>query len=252
MKLPGLDVRWVKLLLLLIVLGVTGFMLANPAFMGNEYFGALAGLPVGCCLVLAVGAGDPAARARRQVLRQQREIRERSMMTLAEWDKKYGTPVVTPVQKSEPLPPSRYQEGHICDRKYYAFRSWCPVHGSGASPVVGADVSADEFARKVAKAAEESYVPEGYADLYQNLVETLRDQAAEGIKGSHWEMNAEWAAEVKKIKVTEQMPDGRMERGKSLWKPRTRVMPPGYPTDYLLGFPVRVSNEYGAPSLEAP
>jgi tetrahydromethanopterin S-methyltransferase subunit H len=99
MKLPGLDVRWVKLLLLLIVLGVTGFMLANPALMDNEYFSALAGLPVGCCLVLAIGTHDPAVQARRQVLRQQRQIRERSMMTLAEWDKKYGTPVVTPVQK---------------------------------------------------------------------------------------------------------------------------------------------------------
>jgi hypothetical protein len=231
---------WVKLLLLLIVLGVACFMLANPALMDNEYFSALAGLPVGCCLVLAIGTHDPAVQARRRLAKEkkQREIRERAVMTInrfaTEWALKDGPFVVTPVKKPKPLP--------VCTTP--------PV--TGTSPVIGSSMTMDEFARKVAKAAEESYVPEGYADLYQNLVETLRDQAAEGIKGSHWEMNAEWAAEVKKIKVTEQMPDGRMERGKSLWKPRTRVMPPGYPTDYLLGFPVRVSDEYGAPSLEAP
>jgi hypothetical protein len=216
----------VRLLFLLLTGSIAFFMLAHPNLQ-YTYWSGIAAVPVGLCLALALGGDECAANARRLVKeRKQKAVRDRAEQTMLEWGKRYGPSVVTPVRKPEALPVSI-------------------APSATGSPVIGGSMSSDEFAWQVARAAEESYVPEGSAELLQNLMEALRDQAAEAVKGSHWEMNAEWAAEVKKLKVI----DGNRE---PLWKVRTRVMPAGYPSAYLLGFPVRVSDEYGAPSLEGP
>jgi hypothetical protein len=260
---------WVKLLLGVTIAVIALFLLARPDLQ-YTYWSGVAVVPVALCFTLAL-RGDECAVAVKRLAKERRQkaIRRRSQLTLAEWGRKYGPPVVTPVRKPEALPASRLPL-HVCGGKAYAAERYCPVHGYvwvqpglegviseslpvsiapsvSGSPIIGGSMSSDEFARQVARAAEESYVPEGSTELWQNLVETLRDQAAEAVKGSHWEMNTEWAAEVKKLKAI----DGNGNRG-PLWKPRTRVMPAGYPSEYLLGFPVRVSDEYGAPSLEGP
>jgi hypothetical protein len=106
----------------------------------------------------------------------------------------------------------------------------------------------DPQGQPVGKAPEKKpeYVPEGQAELTANLLAAIKSQVRDAVEADgkfrwHWEMNAEWAGEVKKLKGRD---------GKQLWQPRTRTMPPGYPREYLFKYPVRVSSAYGAPSLE--
>lgn len=251
---------WAKLLLLLLAGGIAFFMLAHPDLQ-YTYWGGIAAVPVGLCLplvlTLVLGWDKRYGSAARHLVkkRRQRQIRDSAEQTLLEWNERYGPPVVTPVRKPAALPPSPFPM-HVCDGKAYAREKYCPVHGYGSlpvsvapsasgSPVIGGSMSSDEFARQIARAAEESYVPEGSAELLQNLAEALRDQAAEAVKGSHWEMNAEWVNEVKKLKAL----NGSRA---PLWKWRESAPASDKYSAYLLGFPVRVSDEYGAPSLEGP
>jgi hypothetical protein len=127
----------------------------------------------------------------------------------------YGPSVVTPVQKSEPLP--------LC--------AVPPVSAGGPGPTW------------LTEPAE--YVPDGQAELNKMLLEYLNDQVHDAasrwvalrdpLPEYHWEMNAEWRNEVKR------MAD---KNGRQYWEK------PAYP-DTLYGYPVKVSDTYGAPNLVA-
>jgi hypothetical protein len=141
----------------------------------------------------------------------------------------------------------RLYDGHCCNGKYYAHYTFCPVHGNYAvTPLqkeeplplctVSPGMTAAQFRERMLtfqeamKPPEPEYVPEGQAELSADLQAYMGDQvlaAASRWNAFHdplpeyrWEMNTEWAAEVKKLKVQ-----------------------PGYP--------VKVSDEYGMPELVA-
>lgn len=121
----------------------------------------------------------------------------------------YGTPVVTPLQKSAPLP--------LCTVP--------PVTAGGPGP------------DWLAKPPE--YVPDGQAELSTALFDALNEQHRDrnrDVTAYHWEMSTEWEAEVRKL---------RDSAGRQLW-----ITPPGPPGE-LWGYPVKVSDAFGAPNLVA-
>jgi hypothetical protein len=132
----------------------------------------------------------------------------------------YGPSVVTPVQKSEPL----------------------PVIGSGSMEQFGQNVQALQDALAP---PQPEYVPDGQVELSTALFDALYEQHRDrdrDIIVYHWEMNPEWAAEVRKL---------RGRDGRQLWTQRQPITPPGPPGEYLWGYPVKVSDAYGAPNLVA-
>ncbi len=74
-------------------------------------------------------------------------------------------------------------------------------------------------------------------DLYAHLLESIYVHEPEARQGAHWVMNAEWLAESRKITDA---------RGVPVWTP---AMSPGGP-QILLGFPIEVRKDGGAPHLE--
>jgi hypothetical protein len=194
-------------------------------------------------LVTALG-GTFIAPARRKLKdRRQQAIRTRAAATLFDWDdlgptertriklhnglltlndarervaeikaSEYGTPVVTPLQKSAPLP--------LCTVP--------PVTAGGPGP---------DWLTKPPE-----YVPDGQAELSASLLEYMRGQvkdAAPAREGHSipypgaWQMNEEWRVEVEKLRKA----DGRL-----LW-------PPGLYT--VLGYCVELDDAFGAPNLVA-
>jgi hypothetical protein len=201
--------------------GVIGFLLADPqSYAATQYMGTA--IPVGGLALIAADIVSKQLAARRGRIEEEKQQQEterrrqelglgwrippqKQLMALSE---KYGLPVVTLLQKSEPLPD---------------FVMALPPE----------------------EKAEQEYVPDGQSELSENLFDSLFTQHWDrdrGTAGYHWEMNAEWAAEVKKLKDKD---------GRPLWTQRQRIMPPGYPSDYLFGCPVRTGNEFGAPNLVA-
>lgn len=90
------------------------------------------------------------------------------------------------------------------------------------------------------------YVPEGQGELSASLLELLWEQVREA--DAHrigpqlaWHVSPEWLNEIRKI----QLPDG-----KPAWAPRRRVVPPGkLHAEFLYGYPVVTSEEFGVPEL---
>lgn len=120
--------------------------------------------------------------------------------------------VVTPLQKAVPLP-------RITDLPGDAARQ------------------AERLALRTARNPGPS--PEAQAALSSDLLDYLEDQAADGHPGDHWEMNAGWLAEVQRL---------MRPSGGPLFIPRVRTAT-WQSEGTLLGYPVRVSDAYGAPTL---
>lgn len=74
-------------------------------------------------------------------------------------------------------------------------------------------------------------------DLYAYLVEAIYVHEPEARQGAHWVMNPEWLSECR------QMTDGE---GFPVWHPSMSLAGP----DVLLGFPIEVRKDGGAPHLE--
>jgi hypothetical protein len=206
-------------------------------------------------------------------------------LALACKETELGLPVATapPVTAAGAAP---YWTGpHLCGcllcrndtRYWYADVRYCPVHWKASvTPVKGQDVPPLEQLARVAAQhqlpvifpdgdmrtatevggphlaepePEPPYVPDGQAELTADLLAVIKAQVDDAVEADggryagrrHWEMNAEWAGEVKRLKGRD---------GKQLWQPRARTMPPGYPREYLFKYPVRVNDDFGAPSLE--
>jgi hypothetical protein len=100
----------------------------------------------------------------------------------------------------------------------------------------------EALAAEVQEAPEEpEYIPEGQAALDAMLLAHMRQQVRDAApsRAGHsvpypgtWTMNAEWAAEVRKLKKAD---------GSLLWHPDLYT---------VLGYTVELGDEYGAPSLE--
>jgi hypothetical protein len=130
----------------------------------------------------------------------------------------YGPSVVTPVQKSAPLP---------------------------VLPVIGVSMKSTWNAASQVQALappQPEYVPDGQAELSAGLLEYMREQvkAAAPAREGHsipypgaWRMNKEWHAEVEKLRKAD---------GSLLW-------PPGIYT--VLGYCVELDDAFGAPNLVA-
>lgn len=87
--------------------------------------------------------------------------------------------------------------------------------------------------------AAESYVPEGEAELLENLRRDLRakwngaeDRRQDRPRTGHWEMSEAWAADVRKL---------RNLSGTPVWKPGSSK---------LYGYPVETDAAYGVPELK--
>jgi hypothetical protein len=219
---------------ILTAISVSGFYAVLA--VAGVYSWVVAGALIGCVSVLYALL---LARRRHQALQLRRRILVPPQKQLMELSGQYGLFVTTPLRKSEPLPDLVIGKPRVCNGKWHAEERFCPRHGSRA-------LAEPE--------AEAPYRPEGTDELQADLLEYLYAQVADAAEADgatlagkrHWEMNAEWAAEVKKLPKA----PGYASRNTRLWQPRTRVMPPGYPTEYLLKYPVRVGDAFGAPHLE--
>ena len=201
--------------------------------------------------------------------RKERERLERRIIPPAKQLKhlsdEYGLPVITPLQKREPLPSlapieaeralirKRFGElkdkppvvvtpsvsgdtlGHVCNGKYYEFAMFCPVHGDQ-------DVPEKELE------PEEVYEPAGQADLLAALLEYVKDQASAAkatqwtaSRKREWRVSPEWAAELRKLRTNG-------ASGKLLWLRYSSDKPP---REHMLGYPVVVGDQYGVPELTA-
>jgi hypothetical protein len=139
---------------------------------------------------------------------------------------------VTELQKKEPLTPAREMLRDL----HVPFATAPPVSAGGPGPVLLAGASLPQ------KEKEPDYVPAGQGDLLENLLECLTGQLPdEGKPHGHWVMNAEWLAEVKKLRTNG-------ASGMLLYRARTRTAK--WQSDgMLLGCPVTVGDEYGVPEL---
>jgi hypothetical protein len=118
----------------------------------------------------------------------------------------------------------------------------CPVCTPG-EPDTQPETRPEDLLPDPVTAADEAaagYVPEGEAELLENLRRSLREQWSEALEGrpgeapwpGHWEMSPAWAADVRKL---------RDLSGKPVWKPGSGK---------LYGYPVKIDTAYGAPELK--
>ena len=174
--------------------------------------------------------------------RKERERAERRIIPpvkqVRELGKQYGLPVVTALQKSEPLPLCTVPSvsggtlGHVCNAGYYGDVKFCPVHGEQDAPE-----------------KEPEYVPEGQADLSAMLLEYMQDQVADARttqwtagRRREWRVSAEWLEEIRKLRTN--------GAGKLLREPRQRVAMKSVPGT-VFGYPVVVADHFGVPELTA-
>jgi hypothetical protein len=138
----------------------------------------------------------------------------------------YGLPVITPLQKSEPLP--------LCTAP--------PVSAGGPGPVWlrGVSLKAARVDEQAIK--EKEYVPAGQDDLLSELDRILREEAgARDGTGYRWFMSPEWLAEVRKLKN---------RAGGPLYVPRAARTAKWQTAGTLYGYPVTVGESFGVPELK--
>lgn len=176
-------------------------------------------------------------------------------------------PVVTPMLKSQPLPPltdeavrqlaRRWREMTAGDRAPLVLAP--PVSGSAPGySVFGQLVTREEFeavrrqlsgeAEPEPAVAEEAYTPAGEAEMLAELLRNMRAQVAEATRTPwaagrrrEWHVSPEWMTEVRKLR-------GNGGSGRLLLVPRTRQAADSLPGT-LLGYPVVVSDQFGVPEL---
>jgi hypothetical protein len=167
---------------------------------------------------------DKLAEASKLVELMDARTRKAPMAQLRLLSDQYGLPVVTPLQKSEPL----------------------PVVVAPPDPAARVDGI---------PAPEPEYVPAGQAELSRDLLELIRDEvttwprlvkAAASVQGRqarlHWRMSPEWLEEVRKLRTSD-------TSGALLYRPRERQSRSKY-EGKLYGYPVTVG-DFGVPELVA-
>lgn len=212
------TVRIVQTLIIGFIAFCTGLMLSHPVSYAVPLF-AVTGIPLAVSLWIVTHV----SKARKG--RKQAQIRSRAKQTLTEYE-------ICEVRKK--LDEFWPKPGEI---RYWREPLILPpsvvTPWQKNKPLPDLSVKPEQ--------QEPEYVPEGQAELTADLLENLTAQAETAVNGSTWYMNAEWLGEVKKLTD---------KRGQRLYLLLYQVMPPGYPAEYLLGFPVRAGEEYGSPELK--